>query len=71
MTSFVPSCIYRDLTDGADYIEGGSSPNTGAPRPWIGYPARAGTVKKEILNRGRPRHGGVEDDGFPGPRAGL
>ena len=30
-------------------IEGGSSPKTGTPRPWIGYPARARTVKKEIL----------------------
>ena len=30
-------------------IEGGSSAKTGASRPWIGYPARARTVKKEIL----------------------
>ena len=41
-------------------IEGGSSPRTGASRPWIGYPARAKMAKKEILaqvSRETPDHG--------------
>ena len=40
--------------------DGGSSPKTGASRPWIGYRARAKTVKKEILaqvSRESPDHG--------------